>query len=62
MSNTYTWSFPTLSAYPSYEGEKDAVNENGFIKSQGVDYSKVVVHLVAAIKELSAKVTALESR
>jgi hypothetical protein len=43
-------------------GEKDAVNENGSIKSQGVDYSKVVVHLVAAIQELSAKVTALESR
>jgi len=25
MSNTYTWSFPTLSAYPSYEGETDVV-------------------------------------
>ena len=43
-------------------GEKDAVNEDGSIKSQGVDYSKVVVHLVAAIQELSAKNDALEAR
>jgi hypothetical protein len=35
-------------------GEKDAVNENGSIKPQGVDYSKIVVHLVAAIQELKA--------
>ena len=35
-------------------GEKDAVNENGSIKAQGVDYSKIVVHLVAAIQELKA--------
>ena len=42
-------------------GEKDAVNEDGSIKPQGVDYSKIVVHLVAAIKELSAKVAALEA-
>ena len=39
-------------------GEKDAVNEDGTIKSQGVDYSKIVVHLVAAIKELKATVDA----
>jgi len=39
-------------------GEKDAVNEDGSIKPQGVDYSKIVVHLVAAIQELSAKVDA----
>jgi hypothetical protein len=25
MPNTYSWSFPTLSAYPSYEGETDVV-------------------------------------
>lgn len=25
MSNTYTWSFPTLAAYPTYEGETDVV-------------------------------------
>ena len=43
-------------------GEKDAVNEDGTIKPQGVDYSKVVVHLVAAIQELSAKVAALEAK
>ena len=43
-------------------GEKDAVDENGKIKPQGVDYSKVVVHLVAAIQELSAKLAALEAK
>jgi len=32
------------------------------IKPQGVDYSKIVVHLVAAIQELSAKNDALEAR
>jgi len=36
-------------------GEKDAVDDEGNIKPQGVDYSKIVVHLVAAIQELSAK-------
>jgi len=25
MANTYTWSFPSLSAYPSAEGETDVV-------------------------------------
>ena len=43
-------------------GEKDAVNEDGSIKPQGVDYSKIVVHLVAACQELSAKVAALEGK
>ena len=43
-------------------GEKDAVDEEGNIKPQGVDYSKIVVHLVAAIQELSAKNDALEAR
>jgi hypothetical protein len=43
-------------------GEKDAVNEDGSIKPQGVDYSKIVVHLVAACQELSAKNDALEAR
>ena len=43
-------------------GEKDAIDADGNPIHQGVDYSKIVVHLVAAIKELSAKVTALESR
>jgi hypothetical protein len=43
-------------------GEKDAVNPDGSIKPQGVDYSKIVVHLVAAVQELSAKVAALEAK
>ena len=43
-------------------GEKDAVNEDGSIKPQNVDYSKIVVHLVAACQELSAKNDALEAR
>jgi hypothetical protein len=43
-------------------GEKDAVDEEGNIKPQGVDYSKIVVHLVAAIQELSAENDALEAR
>ena len=43
-------------------GEKDAVDEEGNIKPQGVDYSKIVVHLVAALQELSAKNDALEAR
>jgi hypothetical protein len=43
-------------------GEKDAINEDGSIKPQGVDYSKIVVHLVAAIQELSAEVEALKAK
>jgi len=43
-------------------GAKDAVDDEGNIKPQGVDYSKIVVHLVAAIQELSAKNDALEAR
>jgi len=39
-------------------GNKDAVDANGNIAPQGVDYSKIVVHLVAAVQELSAKVDA----
>jgi hypothetical protein len=42
-------------------GEKDAVNEDGSIKPQGVDQSRVVPILVAAIKELSAEVNALKN-
>ena len=36
-------------------GEKDAVNEDGTIKIQGVDYSKLVATLTAAIQELKAE-------
>jgi len=43
-------------------GDKDAVNEDGSIKPQGVDLSKVVPILVAAIKELTARVQTLEAR
>ena len=50
-------------------GEKDALNENGDIKPQGVDPSKLVATLTAAIQELkalvdtqAARITALESR
>jgi len=39
-------------------GAKDAVDANGKPEYQGVDYSKIVVHLVAALQELSAKVDA----
>jgi hypothetical protein len=35
-------------------GEKDAVDADGKPIHQGVDYSKIVVHLVAAIQELKA--------
>jgi len=43
-------------------GEKDAVNEDGSIKPQGVDYSKIVVHLVAAVQELKAQNDELKAR
>ena len=43
-------------------GIKDAVDDDGKPVYQGVDYSKIVVHLVAAIQELSAKNDALEAR
>jgi len=43
-------------------GVKDAVNEDGSIKAQGVDYSKIVVYLVAAIQEQQAMITALTNR
>lgn len=43
-------------------GEKDAIDADGKPKYQGVDNSKIVVHLVAAIQELTAKVAALEAK
>ena len=42
-------------------GEKDAINEDGSIKPQGIDYSKIVVHLVAALQELDAKFEAYKA-
>ena len=43
-------------------GVKDAVNDDGSIKAQGVDHSKIVVHLVAAIQEQQAMIIALTAR
>jgi len=42
-------------------GEKDAVNEDGSIKPQNIDQSKIVPLLVKTIQELEARITALES-
>jgi hypothetical protein len=41
-------------------GEKDAVNEDGSIKPQGMDASYLVATLVAAIQELKAEVDLLK--
>jgi hypothetical protein len=43
-------------------GDKDAVDDEDNPLYQAVDHSKIVVHLVAAIQELSAKNDALEAR
>ena len=43
-------------------GEKDAVNADGTIKSQGIDMSRIVPILVAAIQELTTRVQTLETR
>jgi hypothetical protein len=43
-------------------GEKDAVNEDGSIKPQGIDTSFLVATLTAAIKEQQAIITALTAR
>lgn len=43
-------------------GTKDEVNEEGQAVYQGVDYSKVVPLMVAAIKELTSKVESLEKQ
>jgi len=42
-------------------GDKDAVKEDGSIDPQGIDQSKLVPLLVAAVKELIGKVEALEA-
>ena len=46
----------------SVTGVKDAVDEDGKIIPQGVDYSKLVVFLAAAIQEQQAAIVALEAR
>lgn len=43
-------------------GEPDALNDDGSINPQVVDYSKLVPRLVGAIQELLARVEALEAR
>jgi hypothetical protein len=42
-------------------GDKDAVDDDGNIVAQGIDQSKLVPLLVAAVQELSARVAALEA-
>jgi hypothetical protein len=43
-------------------GEKDAVDENGKMHPQSVDYSKIVVHLVAACQEQQKLIVDLQER
>jgi hypothetical protein len=43
-------------------GEKDAINEDGSIKPQGIDQSKLVPLLTAALQEAVAKIESLEAR
>ncbi len=43
-------------------GEKDALDDEGNIKPQQVDYSKLVTLLVGAVQELSARITELENK
>jgi hypothetical protein len=41
-------------------GEKDAINEDGTIKAQGIDYAKLTPILVAAIQEQQAQIEELK--
>ena len=43
-------------------GEKDATNEDGSIKPQGIDQSKLVPLLVKTVQELEARIATLESK
>jgi hypothetical protein len=42
-------------------GERDAVDDDGNIRPQQIDHSKLVVYLVGACKELAARVGVLEA-
>ncbi|CAB4155673.1 Intramolecular chaperone auto-processing domain containing protein [uncultured Caudovirales phage] len=73
---SYTWknnpSLGTVSGFIAHEvqavvpqavsGKKDAVNPNGSIRAQGIDHSMLVPVLTATIKELIARVEALEAK
>lgn len=43
-------------------GDKDEVYENGSVKAQGIDHSKLVPLLTAALQEALGKIDALETR
>ena len=43
-------------------GEKDALDKDGSIKPQGVDFGKIVPHLVAAMQEQQATIQELTTR
>jgi hypothetical protein len=48
---------------PNYvTGEKDALNKDGSINPQGVDYSKIVPVLIKSIQELSAEINILKNK
>ena len=43
-------------------GEKDAVNEDGTINPQGVDYGRLTPILTAALQEAIAEIQSLKTR
>jgi hypothetical protein len=48
--------------HEAVSGEKDAVNPDGSIKPQGIDQSKLVPLLTAALQEALVRIAALEAR
>ena len=51
-----------MTGFNCVTGEKDAVDENGDIKPQGIDTSFLVATLTAAIQELKAEVDELKAK